>query len=450
MSALLNHNAIPYIPWKSVPYNQLTTSIQKNKNTDGGNEFREYFRPGPLKLYRREIAANVSADNACSRISYSIDEFTRPNGYVITNNTSEGLANTLDMQTPNSRTEHNTCTNAVSSKTAIPCNALRRCRSSGMIRKKYDPERNDSAYFTNTNQYLVSRLKTFKQNQYAQVRYEDMSLLSPPTNGNGKFYIPNGLNHCPKTYYDRTVNAFSYIWIDGTTHAVDVPAGYYDIHELNDVFKGVMLANKHYLVHSATNAAVFLLNIAYNTYYDQVELQVYSTANYPISNYISPIGASWSSVLHVPGETIPQFSIANNSFQYVVGFLHGNYPSVVTNPATRNQGFLSNTNHSIRPSYKIVSYKPNNSKFAQDGGVSGSSLIQRKKYDTIQTVAASYNDIFGSQVANALSYGVSEQVYTLKSRLGYPMKKTPIVSKTTGEVKCVLKIPNVATTSANC
>ena len=224
MSALLNHNAIPYIPWKSIPFNQLTTSIKKNKNTDGSDR-ENFFRAGPLKIYRREIAANIPSDSGCSRISYSIDEFTRPNGYVITENTSDGLANTLDVQVPNSKTEQNACSDAVSSKTAIPCNALRRCRSSGMIKRKVDPSRGDSAYFTNTNQYLVSRSKTFKQNQYAQVRYADTSLLPNPTNGTDRFYIPNGINHCPKIYYDGVTNPFSYTWINGTSYTVAIPAG---------------------------------------------------------------------------------------------------------------------------------------------------------------------------------------------------------------------------------
>lgn len=444
MSALLNHNAIPYIPWKSVPYNQLTTFIKKNQNTGTRNNTGIFFHAGPLKIYRREIAANIPRGHTCSRISYSIDEITRPNGYVISQNTTEGLVNTLDVQTPNSRTDDNICSNSVSSSTSVPCNALRRCRSSGMIKRKFDPERRDSAYFTNSNQYLESRLKTFKQNQYSQVRYEDTSLLTPPTNGTGKFYIPNGVSHCPKTYYNGVANPFSYKWIDGTTHSVAIAPGYYDVHDLNAEFKMAMWKNTHYLVKLSTNAAIFLMNIAYNNYYEKVELQVFSTANFPINFYSAPTNVAWLSSLHNPRETVPQFIIANNQFRNVVGFSNGNYPSTVPNPATQNQGFISNIANSIRPSYQLASYKPNNTEFAQQGGVSSSSLIQRKKYNTIQTVAASYNNIFGSSIANAMAYGVSDQVYTLKSRLGYPMKRTPVISKSTGQVTCVVKMPNVA------
>lgn len=439
MSALLNHNSIPYIPWKSIPFNQLTTTIQKNKDTNEDTDNHERFlRAGPLKINRREIAANIPLNSSCSRVSYSIDEINRPNGYIVTD-TSNGLANTLDIQIPNSHTEQNKCRDAVSSKTAIPCNALRRCRSSGMIKRKVDESRGDSAYFTNTNQYLVSRSKTFKQNQYSQVRYEDTSLLTNSTNGDGRFYIPNGFSHCPKTYYDGVANPFQYKWIDGITYTVSIPAGYYNVHDLNAAFRFVMTSNTHYFVNSSTMSSAFLLNIAYNNNYGKVELQVFSTNDFPYNQYMIPISATWIS----PPNTVPSFIISNNLFQEVVGFSQGNYPTVTT-PVTQNQGFVSNMSNSIHPAYKIKSYKPKNHKFAQEGGVSGSSLIQRKKYDTIQTVAASYNNIFGSQVANAMSYGVSEQVYTLKSRLGFPMKKTPVISNITGEVKCVLKMPNVA------
>ena len=186
-----------------------------------------------------------------------------------------------------------------------------------------------------------------------------------------------------------------------------------------------------------SNSFIFLLKIVYNNYYNKVELQVYSTANYPISNFVAPVGATWTSFLHSPADTVPQFVIGNNEFQNVVGFAHTSYPLIRAANPTRNQGFVSNMKHSVFPSYALVSYKPNNKRFAQQGGASGSSLIQRKKYDTIQTVASSYNNIFGSQVANAMAYGVSEQVYTLKSRLGYPGKKTPVFPKY-GEPKCVL------------
>jgi hypothetical protein len=42
----------------------------------------------------------------------------------------------------------------------------------------------------------------------------------------------------------------------------------------------------------------------------------------------------------------------------------------------------------------------------------------------------------GSQVGNAMSYGVSDHVYTLKDKIGYPVTKTPVINKYSGEMKC--------------
>jgi hypothetical protein len=71
-------------------------------------------------------------------------------------------------------------------------------------------------------------------------------------------------------------------------------------------------------------------------------------------------------------------------------------------------------------------YKPNNSRFAQQGAASSSALISRKKYDTIVSTAKSYDVAFGKNVANALSYRTSENLNSYKEKLGYPMKNTPI------------------------
>jgi len=83
-----------------------------------------------------------------------------------------------------------------------------------------------------------------------------------------------------------------------------------------------------------------------------------------------------------------------------------------------------------------VYYKPNNSKFAQDGGVSASSLLARLKYDTIQDVASKSTSVtsLGSAVANAMSYGVSTDLYTQKDKIGYPNACTPVINKYSGVV----------------
>jgi hypothetical protein len=79
--------------------------------------------------------------------------------------------------------------------------------------------------------------------------------------------------------------------------------------------------------------------------------------------------------------------------------------------------------------YSVVYYKPNNSQYAQQGAVSASSLITRLKYNTITDNAYKYQVAYGKAVGNALAYGVPEGGYTIKDKIGYPIKQTPTFSK---------------------
>lgn len=78
------------------------------------------------------------------------------------------------------------------------------------------------------------------------------------------------------------------------------------------------------------------------------------------------------------------------------------------------------TDENGNTSYVPVYYKPNNSKFANQGGVSSSTRLVRLKYDTITDVGSSYTAAFGKQTANALAYGVPANGYTIKDKIGYP------------------------------
>jgi hypothetical protein len=89
------------------------------------------------------------------------------------------------------------------------------------------------------------------------------------------------------------------------------------------------------------------------------------------------------------------------------------------------------------PTKKII-YKPNNSQFACEGGVSSSSLILRKKFNTISSNANKYLIPYGPAVANAMQYSSSNSIYTYKNKFAFPTRKTPLFDKNTGSVKsCV-------------
>lgn len=459
MPALLDNNQIS---WKGKTLNQITSSIQKNKLEDGSIRGDNIFRAMPLKIYRREIAANVPNKRECvhSNVSNSIDELNRPGGSIITSpgnsrnsdgreldvngiiTDSRGLVNVLETPAPSNLTQTYGCQGADKSYTCAETNARRRCRSSGIIKRTYDPVRSEMSYFTNSNQYMVSRSKTFAQNQYRHVRLNDVSIVTNPLISK-EIYSPNGISHCPKFALSSPLT-FSYYWIDVTVFipanltTVTIPPGSYDVHDFNIAFESEMIKNDHYVIYTHTHSNVFLMKIIYNNTNQKIEIQSFPSSNISNSSYLLPITATW---LLSTESRMPVFYFPNTAIQNVVGFQTGHYPNIVADPSankvTTPIGFLSNLPHSIYPSYSIMHYKPSNVRFATQGGVSSGDMVTRLKYEAIQKNALQTSAILGPQVGSAMSYGASEQsAYTRKDKMGYPVKKTPIIDKYTGKLKC--------------
>lgn len=99
--------------------------------------------------------------------------------------------------------------------------------------------------------------------------------------------------------------------------------------------------------------------------------------------------------------------------------------------------FHSTTNAGLQLKYSKLYYKPSNYQFANQGAVSAGDLITRRRYNTITDAAATYTNALGLSVANALAYGVPANGYTIKDKLGYPLKKTPTFNKYSDDMqKC--------------
>jgi hypothetical protein len=455
MSALLNHNQRKDISWKGRTINQITSTIQKNGNPSSTVTGDIIFRAMPLKIYRRELAANLPSSNTCqnSRISSSINEFNMPGGYVLsksaTNPDRFGQFNILESSATGNLNETYGCNGPNSSYNCAENNARRRCRSSGIIKRVYDPARSELAYFTNSNQYLVSRSKTFSQNQYRHARPNDISIVTNPLQSK-ETYSPNGISHCPKAYIAAGSNVFYYYWIDASgaagdfsstekRYTVTIPPGNYDIHTLNAVFETTMFQNSHYFIYTNTHSNVFLMKFIYNNTNNCVEIQTFSSASVSdVAKYSLPRVAVWT---RPSVDVVPVYSIPATGIRNVIGFSSGFYPNVAANSSaniTLNgaaYGALSNLPHTIYPHYSIMYYKPSNDRFATQGGVSSSDMTQRVKYETISRNGLAYSTTLGSQVGSAMSYGVSDQVYSLKDKIGYPLTLTPVIDKYTGEMK---------------
>jgi len=466
MSARLGLNEMPIIPWKGKTLNQITSSIKENNiNTIGSatkvaitknnqfirnvNYYPSLFLPPPLKLYRREIANTIDISHCYARTSLRIDEFNRPGGSI--NNVSikavNGLVNTLDDTFPNNTCERpGTCSVFLSPSQ----NAKRRVRSSGMIKKQFDISRDNDSYHTSTNQYLVSRNRTFSQNQYNYIRQGNAASKPGSSQANNNLYSPNGLNHCKK-YYVAIDSSFQYVWINSSAYTVSVPAGYYTVTDFNYILQNTMAANYHYYiaasqtVASAINTTInnnywynqnimFLLAISYDALNSVIQLQstaVSSGITNFSTNFSIPTAATWTTPSSL---TAPYISIGSTQIyiQKALGFSTGSYPTT----HTANQVTLSNFPPGLHPEYTILYYKPNNPQFGQQGAVTASSLIARKKYDSITNNTAFYAKSYGTATANALAYGVPENGYTKKDQMGYPLIMTPKFANNGNLIKC--------------
>jgi hypothetical protein len=96
--------------------------------------------------------------------------------------------------------------------------------------------------------------------------------------------------------------------------------------------------------------------------------------------------------------------------------------------------------------YGTSYYKPSNSKFAQQGGVSSSCRTVQKEYDTFTQSAATYRNTLGAEVADALTYKGMDapMTYTMKTKLGFPNICTPVITPTgkKNETNFLKKIKN--------
>ena len=219
MSGSLN-NRSSYISWKGKTFGQITSTIQKNKNTST-MENSLLFLPPPIKLYRRELKTQ-STNNNSKKISTSIDLLDRP-GSSLVNFLDicdcSGNKQTLDINLINNRGERGLCCveDKETSKMFNPENiARRRTRSSGI--NKRPSTVTTAPYCTTSKEYLSTRGKLFNQNQYHYLKSGD-PLIKPgapgsenntySVNNDGNVYCPSNSNYYAPTQFKPNNYKFS-------------------------------------------------------------------------------------------------------------------------------------------------------------------------------------------------------------------------------------------------
>ena len=204
----------PFIRWKGKTFTQIFATLKKNTYSLNTRTTPAILKkPLPLKLVRKEFA-NIPKTNIpqSQRTNVKIDDFNMPNGAFITNlppTTTGFSATTLDINYINNLTEHpGMCKSFDNGKACMTTenNARHRVRSAGMYPKKFNTNRNnDSVYHSSTNDYLVSRTKTFQQNQFQYFRSGVDNKYKTGQNYQSYFndYSPQGIPHC---YYSGNIS----------------------------------------------------------------------------------------------------------------------------------------------------------------------------------------------------------------------------------------------------
>lgn len=433
--------------WKGKLFYETIATIQLNTNKSAKLSNNQLRKALPLSIYRKEIH-NINSQqfpkNCNPRISTKIADIMDAPGSTIVSEIkktySNGLVDIIDNHPTTLSAENGAC-NTPTNCFSPQFNARKRVRSAGMIPRKFNVNKNNDVYSTSTQQYLISRNRSIKQNEFNYIRKGDSGMIPGPGLAAANIYSPAGLSHCnqPMISAANNNNTFSYTWIDGSLHTVVIPDGNYDIRALNIAFQNIQMREFTYLI-GPNGSNVFLLGFSYDNKNQSLVIitNVLSQASYTANGYSIPIGASWtyaglpttdpvpSSISPYPtptnGATFLNISPDTN-FSDLIGFLPGVYYAGI------NETSFSG---SILPSYVPLYFKPNNPSFAVQGAVDASTLTQRVKYNTITDSAGSLRSAYGDAAANALAYGVSEQAYTAKTVVGDKPVLTPVINPNNG------------------
>jgi len=437
MSVLINET--PIINWKHEDnrFTQISSGIKYN-NPNVSTDKSTYFRALPLKIYRKEIVTDTAVANP--RTSGRIFDFDRPGGTITTETdkcigikSTQIINNSADKVC---RSETEKCSVFLSAE----ANARARVRSSGMIRKKYNANTTAPTYFTDTKQYLESRSLSYKSNSNFHVYSGDVTSSAGSSGASQNIYTSSSGQNCKKENLS-TEGSFKYIWFDDTSYNVVIPAGEYDVNDLNNILHTTMENNYHYFIEAPTMRKIFPISLKYTQEDGFMVVEAIGYNQSSIVDYTAPIDPNklespplWlGAIPYAPSTRNVQlwFDSASSLDLYKkMGSINGTNTLPAANAAGLGiitEAFITKT--SFYPRRKIVYYKPSNHGFATQGAVSSSDLIARRKYNTINTVAGSMRSAYGEHTASAVAYGVPSYGYTKKDKIGYPMKKTPTFSK---------------------
>jgi hypothetical protein len=365
MSALLNHNQRAYVPWKGKTFNQVVSSIQQNRQTNQSSVSGKGYLKQQI-LFRSDFPTNEN-------FIFSANPVIKQNLRKFTDKlTKRPLPLKIYRRELVTATVAN-CNPRISTKIDI-------LNSPGGYALNPKTSNLDSAGLANT------------------LDQEDM-------------HIPNNRTEVPGTCSCFTTTG---LCLDPATNA-----------KRRVRSAGMVRKNSNQYTSIGGRGSTVNGN-ATNMGQTASRCRCGAFIGVPLQDVMTPINQYYTST--------QQYLTSRTK-----GFDQNNYHNIKSGDASAKPGtnrsldnvYGSNNNIPYCPNgqakFSPVFYKPNNSKFAQEGGVSSSARITRLKYDTITSNAALLAGAFGPQTANALAYPGPSTTYTLKDKIGYPNIKTPII-----------------------
>jgi len=195
-------------------------------------------------------------------------------------------------------------------------------------------------------------------------------------------------------------NSFQYTYTTGagtTTRTVNIPDGFYEISDLNNLLQQDMIAAGFYLVDNSGNF-VYYLEIVQNPTYYAIQVNTYAFPNALPAGYTNPNAIPFP----VNPQTTQLIVPASNNFGTVIGYAPATYPAVIQ---TTTQTFLSTSTPVVSPVQSLVlTCSLLNNKFSNPtsalysfsfAGTSFGNIIERSpnEYFFVDIVPGQYNEI---------------------------------------------------------
>ncbi len=355
-------------------FNQVVSKLKQNKYATSS-----MWLPNPFKGTRRELVATQNCNNRAQ--TFENTESKTSLAYV-TDPVTQIIINPSEC-----------CT---------PTYAALRTRSTGNRPKQF---------ITDTATYLQSRGKTWTTDIYNfgdSIQTENSNILTT------QHFKPGKLTRrdATITLSNQSTIAFQYQWLNGDVYDVVLQKGKHNLETVNLALRNTMFTNKHYLIDTLhQNKNIFFLRFVYDSKNNCNQIQctgldskIYDASRYkPWTSYSTAV--DWM----LPDYTlVPRIIFNNAEFATALGFSNEAYPpqsidgDYGTQPPTvtsQEQNYFANNsfyfangdvNPTIKSKFVSFVYRPLNTYFAQNGAVSASAFVSKKKYNTVTNNAVNY------------------------------------------------------------